>query len=257
MNVPAKVTWCLTSVTENQVQESALQCAVQRKKTPTRIGRPRSFCKQDALDKAMTVFWRQGYDGATMTDLTKAMGINPPSLYACFGSKGGLFRAVLERYDRRRKSFMEEVVAAPMVAQVAEAYLMGVAAFAADINGKDLPGCLMLQGGLSCGDATIPDILASHRAEKEAILRARFEQAKNEGGLTGSVDAATLARYLMVVSNGICVQAAAGATLMELREVAAIALTNWFTKAANYKVPMKPKKVSIVFASEQAAFGPG
>ena len=67
-----------------------------------RTGRPRSFCKDEALDRAMTVYWRQGYEGASMADLTKAIGINPPSLYACFGSKEGLFKAVLERYDLRR-----------------------------------------------------------------------------------------------------------------------------------------------------------
>ena len=92
-----------------------------------RTGRPRSFCKDEALDKAIAVFWRQGYEGASMADLTKAMGINSPSLYACFGSKEGLFKAVLERYDQRRNSFMESVVAAPTVAQVAETFLMGVA----------------------------------------------------------------------------------------------------------------------------------
>jgi AcrR family transcriptional regulator len=198
-----------------------------------RTGRPRSFCKDESLDKAMTVFWRQGYEGASMADLTKAMGINPPSLYACFGSKEGLFKAVLDRYDQRRNSFMESVVAAPTVAQVAETFLMGVAGFASDTSGKNPPGCLMLQGGLSCGDTTIPDVLARHRAEKEAILRTRFEQAKEAGELAKSADAAALARYLMVMSNGICVQAAAGATLEELREVAAIALTNWPANAGH------------------------
>jgi hypothetical protein len=110
---------------------------------------------------------------------------------------------------------------------VAETFLMGVAAFVADTSGKNPPGCLMLQGGLSCGDNTIPDTLARHRAEKEAMLRARFEQAKKCGDLTKSCDAAALARYLMVMSNGICVQAAAGASAKELREVAVIALANW------------------------------
>src|ERR1044071_6333578 len=85
-----------------------------------RTGRPRCFCKEEALDKAMVVFWRQGYEGASLSDLTKAMGINPPSLYACFGSKEGLFKAVLERYDQRREIFMTGVLAAPTAAAVAE-----------------------------------------------------------------------------------------------------------------------------------------
>jgi len=175
----------------------------------------------------MTIFWRHGYEGASLSDLTKAMGINSPSLYACFGSKEGLFKAVLERYDQRREIFMTGVLAAPTAASVAEAFLMGVAAFAADTSGRNPPGCLMLQGGLSCGDTVIPDTLARHRAEKEAMLRTRFEQARKSGDLPKSSDPAALARYVMVMSNGICVQAAAGASEHELKEVAAIALTNW------------------------------
>lgn len=192
-----------------------------------RTGRPRSFCKEEALDKAMAVFWRQGYEGASMASLTEAMGISSPSLYACFGNKEGLFRSVLERYDERRNSFMTQVTSASTAAAVAEAFLMGVAEFAADTSGRTPPGCLMLQGGLSCGDTTIPDMLAKHRAEKEAMLRDRFERAKREGDLAKNSDPAALARYLMVMSNGISVQASAGATEQELREVAAIAMANW------------------------------
>jgi hypothetical protein len=109
---------------------------------------------------------------------------------------------------------------------------MGVAAFTSDTSGRNPPGCLMVQGGLSCGEKDIPDMLARHRAEKEAMLRTRFEQAKKSGELSKASDPAALARYLMVMANGICVQAAAGATLKELREVAAMALASWPASAA-------------------------
>ncbi|MDB5740587.1 MAG: transcriptional regulator, TetR family [Alphaproteobacteria bacterium] len=198
-----------------------------------RTGRPRSFCKDEALDRAMTIFWRSGYEGASMADLTHAMGINSPSLYACFGSKEGLFKAVLDRYDQRRAEFMQNVLAAPTTAEVAEAFLYGVAEFAADTSGKNPPGCLMLQGGISCGDAQIPDALAKHRAEKEAMLRARFEQAKETGDLCEKANPAALARYLTAMANGICVQAAAGASGKELREVASLALAGWQGAAAD------------------------
>lgn len=192
-----------------------------------RTGRPRGFCVEDALDRAMTVFWQHGYEGASMSELTAAMGINSPSLYACFGSKEGLFRSVLERYDERRKTFMESVLAAPTAAKVAEAYLHGVADFAVDTSGKNPPGCLLLQSGLSCGDSEIPDEMARHRAEKEAALCERFEQARKQGDLSESASPAALARYLMTVSNGICVQAASGASAEELQEVAAMAMMAW------------------------------
>src|ERR1700742_903915 len=119
-----------------------------------RTGRPRSFCVDQATDRAMTVFWRKGYEGASLSDLTTAMGINAPSLYAAFGSKEGLFRAVLERYDERRKDFMQTVLCEPDARGVARAYLEGVAAFAADTSGLNPPGCLLVQSG-SCADQTI------------------------------------------------------------------------------------------------------
>ena len=100
-------------------------------------GRPRSFCTEKALDSAMQVFWRKGYEGTSMVDLTEAIGINSPSLYAAFGSKEGLFRAVLERYDARRKTFMENLMAATTAREVAERFLHGVADFAADTGGKN------------------------------------------------------------------------------------------------------------------------
>jgi AcrR family transcriptional regulator len=193
-----------------------------------RAGRPREFCVEDALDRAMTVFWRNGYEGACMSELTAAMGINSPSLYACFGNKEGLFRAVLERYDERRKSFMDYVMAAPDVGEMAERFLHGVADFAADTSGgKNPPGCLLLQSGLAGGDSQIPDELARHRAEKEKALRQRLERARKSGDLPKAANPAALARYLLAVSNGICVQAASGVSAKDLHEVASMALMGW------------------------------
>jgi hypothetical protein len=99
-----------------------------------------------------------------------------------------------------------------------------VADFAADTGGKNPPGCLLLQSGLSCGDSVIPDELARHRAEKEAALRERFERALREGDLPPTANPASLARYLSAMANGICIQAASGASTKELHEVAALAL---------------------------------
>jgi AcrR family transcriptional regulator len=190
-------------------------------------GRPRSFCTDTALDRAMTVFWRKGYEGASLSDLTGAMGINPPSLYAAFGNKEGLFRAVLERYDGRRKDLMDRVLAAPDARSVAQRYLEGVAEFAVDTSGRNPPGCLLVQSGLSCSDQDIPDALAQHRAEKERALRARFERDRKDGNLPKTANPVALARYLVAMANGMCVQAAAGASTKELGEVAKIALAAW------------------------------
>jgi AcrR family transcriptional regulator len=191
------------------------------------IGRPRSFDVEQALEQAMQVFWRLGYEGASLAELTKAMGINSPSLYAAFGSKEGLFKAVLDHYATRREDCMAQVLAAPTAREAAERLLFGLVDLATDPN--EPPGCLLLQGGLTCGVTTqeIPQELARRRAYLEQALHARFKQAREAGDLPTSADPAALARYLVAVCNGIAVQAASGATRDELRQVAALSLNAW------------------------------
>src|SRR5437879_5569396 len=108
------------------------------------MGRPRAFDAEHALDEAMEVFWRHGYEGATIAQLTEAMGINPPSLYAAFGSKEGLLKAALDRYTARRDAFMVEILSAPTARETAERMLMGIADSQTDPANP--PGCLLIQG---------------------------------------------------------------------------------------------------------------
>jgi AcrR family transcriptional regulator len=197
----------------------------------------------------MTVFWRKGYEGASLSDLTEAMGINPPSLYAAFGNKEGLFRAVLERYDDRRKELMDKVLSAPNAKMVAQLYLEGVAEFAVDTNGRNPPGCLLVQSGLTCSDQDIPDMLAEHRAEKERALRERFELDRKDGNLPKSASPAALASYLVAMTNGMCVQAASGASAKELCDVVKIALAAWPVN----KEPIEKPKAKKTTRATQAA----
>lgn len=113
------------------------------------MGRPRSFDTDKALDEAMEVFWRHGYDGASLAMLTKAMGIKPPSLYAAFGSKEGLLKAALDRYAQRRSEHMRFVLAGETAHDVAERFLSSIAESHTDPANP--PGCLLVQGGLACG----------------------------------------------------------------------------------------------------------
>ncbi len=190
-------------------------------------GRPRGFDRDRALDRAMTVFWRKGYEGASLAELTRAMGINPPSLYAAFGSKEGLFRAALDRYGESRAGFLAEVAAAPTARAAAERLLCGSADQA--VAPDHPPGCLLVQGGLACGAGAeaIPSELATRRAGVECVLRDRFERAKAEGELAADTDVSALARYLATVTQGMAVQAAAGATRAELEAIGELALTGW------------------------------
>lgn len=188
------------------------------------MGRPREFDAETALDQAMEVFWRHGYEGATIAQLTEAMGINPPSLYACFGNKEGLLKAALDRYSKLRNVWMDEVVAAPTAREVAERMLMGIADKQTDPANP--PGCLLVQGGIACGTGSenVPFELAARRAQNEDQLRERFVRAKAEGDLKASADPAALARYVSAVAVGMGVMASSGADREALRQVASVAV---------------------------------
>ena len=191
---------------------------------PMTRGRPRGFDRDAALDRALDVFWRKGYEGASLSELTLAMGINPPSLYAAFGNKEGLLRASLDRYAARRADFMRHVLAAPTARETAERLLRGTADLQTDPDTP--PGCLLVQGGLACGTGAeaVPSELAGRRLKTEAALAERFERGKRDGDLAPDADAAALARFVSTVSQGMGVQAASGACRQDLHRIVDIAL---------------------------------
>jgi AcrR family transcriptional regulator len=190
-------------------------------------GRPRAFDPDAALDRAMHVFWAKGYEGASLSDLTRAMRINRPSLYAAFGNKEQLFRKVLDRYMDGPVAYFGEALAAPKARDVVEEIFFGTARMADDPR---IPaGCLMVQGALACGDTSVRKEVAARRAAAEVALRRRLQQAKREGDLPKDADPAELASYVMTVVRGMAVQSAGGASRDRLRRVAQIALRAWPT----------------------------
>ncbi|WP_030899726.1 TetR/AcrR family transcriptional regulator [Streptomyces sp. NRRL F-5126] len=191
------------------------------------IGRPRGFDADEALERAMRVFWEKGYEGAGLTDLTSAMGITRTSMYAAFGNKEELFRRALERYTEGPASYVARALLEPTARQVAAAMLLGAAEAT---TRPDCPsGCFGVQVSLAAGGsaANARDALTAWRNEGTERLRDRFRQARAEGDLPQDADPGLLARYLMTVGNGIAVQAAGGATRDELRRVADMALRDW------------------------------
>ena len=145
------------------------------------LGRPRAFDPDTALEAALRVFWTKGYEGAALSDLTAAMGINRPSIYATFGNKEALFRKALDRYNAQMTCYTAEALKEPTARAVAER-LMGGAADLLSRPGNP-KGCLMVQGALACGEEADPirKELIARRATGEAALRERFERAKIEG----------------------------------------------------------------------------
>jgi AcrR family transcriptional regulator len=191
------------------------------------LGRPRAFDVDLALDKALIVFWKNGYEGTSIADLTVAMGINPPSLYAAFGNKEALFRRALDRYEARRDEILNDAFAAPTACEAMARLLEGTADRLSDRSAPQ--GCLLVQAALCGGeecDAVRRD-LAARRAGGEALVRARLERAQAEGDLAPDASPAALARYVSTVMQGMAVQASGGATRDQLREIARLALQAW------------------------------
>ena len=201
---------------------------MERKKTPRARGRPRSFNPDKALDVALRVFWRKGYQGASLSDLTKAMGINRPSLYGAFGDKEALFRKVLDRYMNAQACYMQEALTQSTARACVERLLLGSVE---SMCGSGNPsGCLLVQGALASGEEADPirRELISRRQAGETAIRRRLKRAKAEGDLPAGSDPATIARYLATVSQGMAVQAASGASRNDLRLVAETALRALF-----------------------------
>ncbi|MEU4401806.1 TetR/AcrR family transcriptional regulator [Micromonospora orduensis] len=191
------------------------------------IGRPRGFDTDQALERAVLVFWAHGYEGASLDDLTAAMGITRTSMYRAFGNKEDLFRKALRRYTEGPASYVARALGQSTAREVATAFLHGAVR---STTRPDRPtGCLGVQGSLAAGESgrNARDILAAWREEGTAHLRNRFHRAVDEGDLPPGTDPGLLARYLMTVANGIAVQAAGGTTGDELQLVADMALRTW------------------------------
>ncbi len=190
-------------------------------------GRPREFDADKALDRALKVFWRKGYEGTSLLDLTRAMGVNRPSLYAAFGNKEALFRKVLDRYAEGPGAYVRAALEEPTARAVTERLLGGAVDLLAAPHGPR--GCLMVQGALACGEEAdaVRRELTARRAAGEVALRRRFERALAEGDLPAGPGPAHLARFVTTVLWGMAVQAAGGASREELRRVVEIALRAW------------------------------
>jgi AcrR family transcriptional regulator len=182
-------------------------------------GRPREFDADEALDKALHVFWRRGYEGTSLSDLTEAMGISRPSLYAAFGNKEELFRRAMDRYANGPAAYTHEALNEPTARRVVERLLRATADCLTDPCNP--PGCLGVQGALSCGEAaqSVKEELSARRAANEAALRERLVRAKAEGDLPDGAEPADLARYIATITQGMSVQASSGASRTDLHKV--------------------------------------
>jgi AcrR family transcriptional regulator len=194
---------------------------------PAAKGRPREFCVDAALAAALRVFWSKGYEGASMADLTEAMGITKPSLYAAFGNKEALFNKALDLYEREKTDYMRAALDAPTARGVAERLMHG----ALDMYTcpENPNGCLGVINSVACGAEAecIREAVVARSATAKRAMLDRFARAKDEGDFPPDTDPDGLAAFLTAVNQGMAVQAGAGATRAELERLVETSLKLW------------------------------
>lgn len=187
-------------------------------------GRPSEFNHDTALEAALNVFWAQGYEGTSMADLTAALGINKPSIYAAFGNKEALFKKALSKYAAQHVRVLPEALNAPSAKQAVELFLTSAATLLT--NPATPKGCMIVQGALACSEdaSAIHHLLADHRKSLEAAFAKRFDLAKQQGELSATTSSTALAKLVTTVHQGMSVQAKSGASKEELLAVATLLL---------------------------------
>ncbi|ARQ02870.1 TetR family transcriptional regulator [Pseudorhodoplanes sinuspersici] len=195
---------------------------------PAARGRPRGFDRDAALRRAMEVFWAKGYDGAALSDLTAAMGINPPSLYAAFGSKEALFREAVDLYGTIEGNEIWAAIDEAPTARDAVRRFLEATANVFTRPGRP-PGCLVVLGALHPNDSNenVCRVLKEKRADNIATLRNRLKRAVRDGELPKGVDTLAIATFYVTVQQGMSIQARDGASRETLRAVADSAMAAW------------------------------
>jgi TetR/AcrR family transcriptional regulator, copper-responsive repressor len=206
---------------------------------PRPRGRPRGFDRATALERATQVFWRQGYEGTSIADLTRAMRINPPSLYAAFGDKEHLYLEAVERYQQGRQDELAPLLdEAPTARQAIERLLHEAARLYAQ---PDAPrGCMLMLSGTACAEASLQSQLAKRRANANKVFKARIERGVREGELPRGTDAGALADFYATVLKGMALQARDGASRRSLVATVGAAMRAW---PARHELTVKTRSV--------------
>lgn len=203
--------------------------------TPARgRGRPRAFDREAALARATRLFWIKGFEATSIADLTEAMGIGAPSLYAAFGSKEALYAEALRHYRENNEAFVWSGFFSATTAREAVMALLMDSAAALTGCLADIPrGCMVSLSSVgSEGHAELGELVRTARAVTLDRLKARLDQAVTEGEIPASTDIHALARFVQTVQNGMSILARDDASRTELEGVAQVAMLGWDARTA-------------------------
>jgi AcrR family transcriptional regulator len=190
------------------------------------MARARVFDVDEAIQSASDLFWSNGYERTSLADLTKAMGITPPSFYYEFGSKDGLFKRVLDNYFATRLSWAEEALQEPTARGVAEVMLHRLADLYSDPACPS--GCLAVNCSLTYPeDGALSEEMGKLKKARRERLRKRFVAARKSGDLPRDADPAELARYVVTFGWGLAHAAKSGATKAQLHRTVERAMKGW------------------------------
>lgn len=183
-------------------------------------GRPRIFDKEQALDAALAVFWRSGYQAASLAELTQAMGITKPSLYAAFGNKEQLYLQALERYQQQQLlKHAARLTEEPDLTQALRTFLRSVASM---LTAPDLPGgCMVVTSAVACDTAALPRRVQTALAEtvnlaSVTLLQERLTTALHNHRLPVGTPIEQLADYFVTIMSGMAVMAKVGTNKQRL-----------------------------------------
>jgi AcrR family transcriptional regulator len=194
-----------------------------------RTGRPREFDRDEALLRAMELFWAQGYEGATLADLQRVMGgITAPSLYAAFGSKEALFREAVALYNEICGGpLVKALLEGPTARASMEAWLrVAVDSFCRPGSPR---GCLVVQSAINCMPANkgVEDFMREQRLRREKVIQQRLRRGVTEGDVPAATNLNALAAFYASVVDGLSLRARDGASHKTLMSIVDYAMAAW------------------------------
>jgi AcrR family transcriptional regulator len=219
---------------------------------PKQRGRPRGFDRDEALERAMRLFWSRGYEATSISDLTQAMDITPPSLYAAFGDKKRLFLEAVERYEQEAGCFARKALTNEPTAELAIRRLLLDAA-KSFTDPKNPKGCLIVLGATNCAieSTDLFEALAERRRAAENAVRARIATGQTAGELSDNADVDALTGMVTATLYGLAIKARDGASRARLRIIVEQLMMMWPRREADeadaarrMRVSSRPRRLS-------------